>query len=226
MFYRIEGKPRSKEYFEQLYKYIHDKDTMRDWYDYLLTIDTDTIDWIRDRPVSEYFDDLVEASRDLEFKFLMEKIVQQADVIGYRPKLEEILTSENNVKHTQWTEKYKTTDLFKEFREYIEQNKVSYATNDTKFGIKLLKYKDLFIEKSKMKGYTTYKINYLEALQVLIKEGNVKKEDFPWLDRELLFASLDDTKETCCVFLSNWELTDIPNHKQCKHCKREVFWPE
>ena len=226
VFYRIEGKPKSKEYFEKLYSYINDKDTMRDWYDYLMTIDTEHIDWIRDRPVSEYFDDLVEASQDLEFKFLVEKIVQTADTIACRSDINEILKSADNVKNTQWSERYKTTDLFKEFREYIDKKKVSYATTDVKFGIKLLKYRNLFAEKGKTKGCTTYTIHYLEAIQTLIKEETIKKEDFPWLDREILFSTLNDTDNQCCLFLSNWESMGDHHSKQCKHCQRKVFWPE
>lgn len=222
VFYRIEGKAKPKEYFTKLYDLIKNKDIMRDWYDFLMEQKCDDIDWINSRPKGEYFEDLVEASRDMELSFLIDKIVCKTETLASQ-------------KAEDWTDKFKTGELFNEFRTFIDSKKIKYDTTDSKFGLKLLKYKDLFAAKSKSKGYTTYKIDYIAACKHLIDSGICQQEDFPFLEGKMMLrqtvkepkieeSKVEESKidECCCLIKDNFKRIG-PNLGQCKICKQTDY---
>lgn len=107
-----------KDYFENLVRIINDKNILRAFFDYLMEIDLSTIDWIRDRPETEAFNDIKMASLDIELRFLLDFIDEKDGI-----------------------DEYKAKDLFIEFQSFIHRECVDYKTNQIKFCIKLKNYR-------------------------------------------------------------------------------------
>jgi hypothetical protein len=156
-FFEIKGDPKPKEYFDRLYEIIGNTYAMKAWYEYLLTINIENVDWIRERPISEMQEDLIEASQDLEKVWLYHYFLK--DLIRDHSAF-------NNLEDYEY--KMKTDDLFNKFRQYLASNCPDYKiASTTSFGMKLKKYKlDCWV-KSTYKP-TFYKTNLVDTLKELI----------------------------------------------------------
>jgi len=165
VFYDIKGNPKPKQYFDKLYDVIGNKYAMKAWYEYLLTIDINKVDWIKDRPENEMFDDLKEASRDI----LEDWVLTYLDNIIFLKK--ECETKE------EYDVKIMVEDMYDEFIRYITDHKIEYKTHLRNFGIKLKKYKlDCWIS-YKPKHKSGYKFNLIDCLQELYDKKIYTAED-------------------------------------------------
>ena len=149
-----------KEYFDKLVDTIDSPPALRGLYNHLMKIDVSKVDWIRDKPMTEYMNDLLESSTDREMTFLVNKIKQ------------------SDQKEIEISSK----DLLEEFRDDCLQNGSEFQTTPIKFGIKLKKYTiDGFVTKKTKKG-NVYQFDTKKCIEWMIKQGYIDKNYFSFED--------------------------------------------
>ena len=165
VFYEIKGNPKSKEYFDKLYSIIDNEHAMKAWYEYLLTIDIDNVNWIKDRPDTEMMQDIQEASEDLLKGWLLKWI----DDLIYNRREEQ--TCED------YDVKFSVKDVYDFFTMYIESSRIKYDVNITSFGLRLKKFKLDCWEHVKPKNVSTYKFSLIDCIKELHTKGIYTTED-------------------------------------------------
>lgn len=201
-FFEIKGDAKPKEYFDTLYKNINDPYVMKAWYEYLLTINIENVDWIRDRPISEMQEDLMEASQDLEKVWLYHYFLKDL-IRDY--------SSFNNLDDYKY--KMKTDDLFNKFRQYLGSNCPDYnASSITSFGMKLKKYKlDCWV-KSTYKP-TFYKTSLVDTLKELIAKKIYADEIMEEMQEGIKTLLLD---KTALINTEEPEQKEVVDEKEVK----------
>lgn len=159
-FFEIKGDPKPKEYFDRLYEIIGNPYAMKAWYEYLLTINIENVDWIRDRPISEMQEDLIEASQDLEKYWL------------YHHYLKDIIHQHSSLTNVDdYDFKLKVDDLHLKFKQYLTSTSTEYKCGSViSFAMKLKKYKLDCWEKSTYKP-AFYKVNLVETLKEMLSKS-------------------------------------------------------
>ena len=112
------------EYFKRLSDLIDDRESRYAFYRYLMSRDISKIDWINDRPVTEYYMQMVSLNLPYEHQYIKSLIIQSCqEAQGFIDGM---------------VVKMKTEDMFKSFMEWKKENNVtSYETTTLKFGHKL-----------------------------------------------------------------------------------------
>ena len=149
-----------KDYFDRLVDVINKPQALRSLYDHLMSIDISGVDWIRDKPMTEYMNDLLESCTDREMTFLVNKIKQAEAEAGLEEQKEVEISSKQ---------------LLGEFRDDCLQNGYEYKTSPIKCGIKLKKYMiDGFSVKKTKKG-NVYIFDTKRCVDWMIKQGYIDK---------------------------------------------------
>jgi hypothetical protein len=145
-----------KPYFDSLYEAIDNPKALRGLFDHLMAIDISNVDWIKDKPMTEYMQDLLENCAEKEMSFLSEKLR---------------LSDEEHIE-------IRSKDLLYEFQDYCCRTNSEYKTTPQKFGIKLKKYKiDGFTAVAKRDG-KLYTFDTKKCLTWMISQGYIEKEFF------------------------------------------------
>lgn len=165
-----------KEYFDTVGSAINDRKALRQLYDYLKEIDISKVDWIKDKPMTEYMADILDICTDREISFLTEKLKNAYVEKGADHTLE--ISSKN---------------LLTEFQDENLCNGLDYKTNAIKFGIKIKNYRIKGWSSKKTKKGNVYLFELGTCIKWFIQEKYIPSN---WL-------SLDDTHprllgQSCC----------------------------
>jgi hypothetical protein len=106
----------TKAYFERLAGFRENKRVLKGFYNYLMGLDLSSIDWIRDRPMTDAYNDMRVNSLAIEIKFLLSFSSGREEVIDKTGK-----------------------ELFGMFQHYLQEIGSDVKTNPIKFGINLKK---------------------------------------------------------------------------------------
>ena len=169
-----------KEYFDAVGQAINDSQALRQLYDYLIEMDISEVDWIKDKPMTEYMSDILDVCTDREMSFLTEKL-KNAYVEQGADQIFQISSK----------------DLLREFQDDNLSNGLEYKTNAIKFGIKIKNYRIGGWSSKKTKKGNVYLFELGTCISWLIKEKYIPTN---WLGLDdthprLLRNSHDDTYE-------------------------------
>lgn len=142
-----------KEYFENLFRITNDKNVLRLFYDELMDIDLTTIDWIKDRPITEAFNDIRMASLDVEMRFILDFIDEKTGIT-----------------------KYKAKEIYDEFINFTIRDGLEFRTSNIKFGIKLKNYKIDGLSTVKCKDCNYYSFDVDKIRKWCISKGYLEAE--------------------------------------------------
>jgi len=139
-------KANNKVYFKKLYSEINSKEYDRAFYNYFMEIDIDNFDFINDRPITKFYENI----RDMNI-----------------PPLAYFLEHIIDVNNDKQNLVYKSSILFELFREYMSSANIKYEISSTRFGIDINNYDG--IEKKKEGGYMRIYIN-AEQLKIYLNK--------------------------------------------------------
>jgi hypothetical protein len=128
---------QNKVYFDELYKDFESDDIAIAFYEYLMNINIDDFDFIKDRPDTNFYKTLREHNIPIFLKFVESEY-------------------ENSIRKNKIEKDY--SDLFNDFSNYLHYGKFKYEVNKIKFGIDIKKYD--FIEKKRNKKGAFYTIDF------------------------------------------------------------------
>lgn len=143
----------SKEYFEKFCKIKSDKAVLKAFYDELMDIDLTSIDWIRDRPFTESYNDIKMVSMDIELRFLLDYIENKIGIVDIPIK-----------------------DFYDKFTDFTLREGVEFRTSNVKFGIKMKNYKICGVNDKRTNTSRLYSLNICEIKSWFIKKGYLKPE--------------------------------------------------
>jgi hypothetical protein len=138
----------SKAYFERLAGLKQNKAALKAFYDYLMSLDLTTVDWIRDRPMTEAFRDMRLNSLDTELKFLLSYSRGKSNIVMVSAK-----------------------DLYNLFLFYLQETRSDMKTNPVKFGLKLKSMCIGGFEKNRGSDGMIYVLNILEFEKWILGRG-------------------------------------------------------
>ena len=144
-----------KSYFDTLVSTINDRTSLRSLYDHLMTIDLSTTDWIRDRPDTEFVQDLKANSQDKELYFLIDRITHLSSV-------------------NQSERQFLCKDLLHDFKKECQENGYEYNTTPIKFGIKLKNYHIDGMTKKRTNRGETYIFNIPRCMKWLEDQHHIE----------------------------------------------------
>lgn len=127
---------QNKFYFDELYKDFDNDDIAIAFYEYLMNINIETFDFIKERPDTNFYKTLREHNIHPFLKFVES----------------EYEDNYNECKSKDYT------DLFGDFSNYLHYGKFRYEINRVKFGIDVKKYD--FVEKKHTKKGVVYSIDF------------------------------------------------------------------
>jgi hypothetical protein len=133
----------NNEYIKNILIEMEQQKYARAFYDYLIKMDSDYYDFTNSRPTTSFYEDLKEANIPITSKFLENMIYNKNDA------------------------EYTASDLFNEYKAYLEDNNFDKSkTNMTSFGLQLKKYKSI----------TTFKKQTMKGVIYTINNEMIKKE--------------------------------------------------
>jgi hypothetical protein len=132
----------SKEYFDNYYKIINDDMHLKAFYDYLMTLKVDDIDWINDRPITEAYNDMKQIESHI--RFLADYEDKIFDIEGLNN------VKERNINATEFL------NLYFKWRE--EGHYGDDKMNATKFGL-LMKRVDGIVKLTRESGGKRYSLD-------------------------------------------------------------------
>jgi hypothetical protein len=131
----------NKVYFDALFEEFNNDIHAKLFYDYLMNIDLNKFDFIKDRPETNYLKTLKEHSMPIFLKFVEEQYI-------------------NNTCRKDRSVKKSYDDLYNKFNNYLQNGNIKYETNKIKFGMDMKKYD--FIEKIHKDKGAVYVINFIK----------------------------------------------------------------
>lgn len=111
------------EYFKRLSAAIDDADGRYAFYRYLMGRDISCVDWINDRPVTEYYMQMVNLNLPYEHQFIKQLMLRTLH--DGKARIDGPIV------------KVKLDELFTDFLSWMEENKCKYDTSKIKFGNKM-----------------------------------------------------------------------------------------
>jgi hypothetical protein len=141
----------NKEYFTALYEEIKSKKYDRAFYNYFMSVDISNYDFTNNRPITDFYNNMKETNLPIIAKFF-----------------ENIIDNNSNQKEI----KYKASELFIMFNEYVKGNNYKVDYTSTKFGIDIKMYKG--IEKKKLKTHSEIKIDIKLLRHYLIEKYKIE----------------------------------------------------
>lgn len=145
-----------EEYFRNLRKEIESKKYNRAFYDYLLTLDSENYNFVKNRPETQFNKDLKEISIPLHANFLEDLLFKKID------------TKADQKRYILNAETYTSKKLYDSYNEYIIENNIKIELSKTLFGLQIKNYKA--IEKKRTNKGITYVINYKKLEDEMIKK--------------------------------------------------------
>lgn len=145
-----------EEYFRNLRKEIESKKYNRAFYDYLLTLDSENYNFVKNRPETQFNKDLKEISIPLHANFLEDLLFKKID------------TKADQKRYILNAETYTSKKLYDSYNEYIIENNIKIELSKTLFGLQIKNYKA--IEKKRTNKGITYIINYKKLENEMIKK--------------------------------------------------------
>lgn len=115
------------EYFRELSRMIDEPSSRHAFYMYLQSRDVSQVDWINDRPVTEYLLQMVGMNMPYEHQFVKHLVLTTYHEARLKERLDSPVTKQ-------------TSDLmYEDFVGWLAANHVRYDTTRTKFGIRMTK---------------------------------------------------------------------------------------
>lgn len=148
-----DDKKNNKEYFTKLYQWINNPINAKAFYNYLMTIDITTVDWVNDRPKTKIYEELRKVNIPLVARFLSDY---------YDSRNSDFANVSSN-------------SLFSNFNTWMDTNKYHTEFNSTSFGRELNKYDG--IEKVRKNSGNFYSIDFNKLYYYLKKKNYI--EDLP-----------------------------------------------
>ena len=143
----------NKVYFDELVNYITDKSNQKAIFNFLKERDIENIDWVNDRPITEYYKDVQSMSLDVVIRFINDYIYGK---LGDR---------DGNVYEF-------SSELFKLFLKWIERTRIKSDLSITSFGKRLKKYNECGITHDEKTSRVRYCFN-LEKVKKMLKDNNL-----------------------------------------------------
>jgi hypothetical protein len=140
----------NKEYFIKLYQWINNSINAKAFYNYLMSIDISTVDWVNDRPKTKIYEELRKVNIPLVARFL-------SDFYDNR--------SSDNLRINSST-------LFDKYNSWKDSNKFTSEYNSTSFGRELNKYDG--IQKIRSDGII-YKFDMNKLIEHLKKKNYIEE---------------------------------------------------
>lgn len=148
------------EIWNKLFNYIKNPKIIKALYNHFMNINVNDVDWINDRPKTEVYNDLVAYNTPKELRFIIE-------------------LARKNYSSGFLTVKKSASTLYKEFREYLDNNGLKeYATNTQKLGMQISKYSNLF-EKHKSQGIMLYNFDCKVVLEYAVSKNIIDADEVP-----------------------------------------------
>lgn len=150
----------NNEYFTALNKEIESKQYDKIFYDYLMSLPIDGYDFTNNRPKTNAYNNIKEATKSPIISFYEDLIFKYEDSFLING-----------------------ADLYSKFTTFLKSNNFNYEYNNTKFGIELKQYETYIIKTRTKKGiYYNIKINELKNHLITTKQiepiqDNVNFED-------------------------------------------------
>ena len=151
----------SKEYFDRLGEAIQDPQALRELFDFLMSLDISQVDWIRDKPMTEYMADLLEVGQDREMVFLKDLLTadwKSGETVEIPPRR-----------------------LLEQFNDFNLREMVEYKSSAVKLGIKIKKLGISGFSTKKQKQGNVYVFDVDECVKWLIAEKYLPAD---WLSLE------------------------------------------
>jgi len=143
-------------YFRNLRKEIESKKYDKVFYDYLLTLDSENYNFVKNRPETQFNKDLKEISIPLHANFLEDLLFKKIDSKAEKKRF--ILNIET----------ISSTKFYESYNEYIIENNIKLEISKTLFGLQIKNYKS--IEKKRTSKGISYEINYKKLEDELVKK--------------------------------------------------------
>ena len=147
----------SENYFRELNEEIKSKKYDKCFYDYLLTLDSDNFNFIRERPTTKYYEDIKEINTNPIIKYFEHLIVK-----NYANK-NIIMESDMET-------------LIYNIYSFMNDNKYNYTANACRIGLDFKKYEPHITKKRNAKGFK-YFINIKTLKDYLIEKKLIEKFD-------------------------------------------------
>jgi hypothetical protein len=144
-----------EDYFRNLRKEIESKKYDKVFYDYLLTLDSENYNFVKNRPETQFNKDLKEISVPLHGKFLEDLLFKKID------------TRAEHKRYILNVEQISASKMYQYYSDYIIENNIKLEFSKTLFGLQLRSYKTI-IKKRTSKG-NSYEINYKKLEDELVK---------------------------------------------------------
>jgi len=145
----------NNEYITNILKEMKDKRYAQAFYNYLIKLESEYYDFTNSRPTTKFYEELKEINIPITSKFLEHLIYSEKE--------------DNDIK-------YSATDLFREFKSYLEENNFDKnITTSTSFGIQMKKYKS--IEKKNTSSGIKYYVDFKKLKEELISLKHMKEEE-------------------------------------------------
>ena len=149
------------EYFSALRKELEDPQIALKFYEYLMSIECDNYDFTKERPKTEFYNDMRETNIPIVVRFLEQEIVMNIYQDNIRDE-----------KRIRSQGIYYASGLFDSFIKYLKDNNHKFEMTSTKFGIELKSFKS--IEKRRMNVGNKYVIKYPELMDEFVKSKYVE----------------------------------------------------
>jgi hypothetical protein len=147
----------SKKYFDTLSAILDKPSVLKRFFDYLMEKDVSQVDWIKDRPHTEFLTDLKLVSRDLELSFVVEMLQKNSDVA--------VVTKSAKDLHCEFV------------GTFCRDMGTEYKTNGQKFGIKIKNYKIAGFSTKKNNKGTVYIFDTKAGLEWCVEQGHTEQPD-------------------------------------------------
>lgn len=139
----------NKKYFDDLYEEFENDIYAKLFYDYLMKVDLNSFDFIKDRPTdNNYYKSLKEHSMPIFLKYVEDQYIKLT------------LKKDGSTKKSY-------DDLYKKFNEFLQNGNIKYETNKIKFGMDMKKYD--FIEKINKEKGIVYSIDFIKYKNYMTK---------------------------------------------------------
>ncbi len=173
----VKQKIPKKEYFDNLARIVKEEtnwNALRMLYDHLLTIDISQVDWKKDRPMTEYMNDLMKNSQSMELNFLIEFIKD-----AYNGNKKQVVIPSRK--------------LFEKYHDECLSHGFEFKMTPQKFGILVKKCDIEGFEKKRGAGNKQcYSFDVKKCIEYLVRENYISKD---FVEQEPLERLGKDVKE-------------------------------
>ena len=154
-------------YFTELSRFIASEQARFEFFTFLMQRDISRVDWINSRPLTQYYNRMVEINIPREYEFLRDIVILPAYMLAI-PVVERC-----------------SSELFQEFKQWLDSSSSkTYATTSTKFGSRLsdlVSGSDVLpgVSKPRRRAFRAYAFDVDVVVDAMVIRKWVSSEDLP-----------------------------------------------